>query len=340
MRETTLIRFLRRLDLWPLKQSGTHFKTSCLLQETRHVNGIDSHPSATISADTFPSWFQCFSCGAKMPLYRAVQLACVHKLGRGWAQVANEMMQAEEQEQPIGIVRRPKVLVDVPVDMTPTLRKLIESGGMEYPDHVVEFFAEKNVTVETARRLLWCFIPAGYVADPMTRDPSGEIIPAIFDSVLFPTLIRNPTNPKKAMCVGAQARPVPKRRIKYITLFPYNAGFYLYGEHLLPTTPGQPLFVVEGPIDMAHLLQLGFPAIALFGLHVTAPRAAKIARNHTGPIFLFLDPDQREQKSVESAMTGLKKKNPDVRLVQWKTDPKYCSENDLREITGTDPPPR
>ncbi len=341
MREETLARYMTRLGMWPLKRSGqNHFKMACLFQETRHAKGFDTHPSATVSADTFPSWFSCFACETKMPLWRAVLLTCLRRPGSGWARIAEEIKQAEEQEQPITLngIRAPKI--DVPVDMTVELRQLISDGGMDYPQKILDFLEEKNVSVDTARSLYWCFVPAGYENKHMTKDENGDVVPALFDSLLFPMLVRRPDRPEKVMCVGAAARPVPKKKIKYITLFPYNAGSYLYGEHLLPTSQGQPFFVVEGPLDAAHLLQEGFPAGSLSGLHVTPARCGKIARGHAGPVFLFLDPDQRERKSVETALTSLKKKNADVRLVNWPTDPKYCTKEDLRKITGYDPPAR
>jgi 5S rRNA maturation endonuclease (ribonuclease M5) len=337
MREQTLIRFLQRLGFTDLKRSGlTHFKVPCLYQETKHERGFDTRPSATVSIDTTPSWFRCFACETKRPFWKAVLDNALHNPGQNWARMAIEMRDIEDVEGKTTL-RRPTTapLIDTPTNMSSSIQRLIEGGALDYPAPVLELLLEKGVPKETARKLLWCFVPEGYADEHMKKE-DDEIVPAQHDCLLFPTLVKTDTD---IICVGGQARPLrlTRRMSKYTTLLPYNAGYYLYAEHLLHRWRGKPLCVVEGPLDTAHLISLGFPAVGLFGLHATQARVRKIADRHGGPVFVFLDPDKAGTGSVDKVTAALKQGIRSVQVLKANKDPKFCSVTEVATLTGFDP---
>lgn len=337
MREQTLVRFLQRLGFTDLKRSGlTHFKVPCLYQETKHAKGYDTRPSATVSIDTSPSWFRCFACETRRPFWKAVMDNALRNPGQNWARIATEMRDIEDEEG-MTTIRRPSSAptTDVAVNMSSSIQRLIEGGALEYPKPVLDLLEEKGVSPAVARKLLWCFVPKGYADDHMKKE-DDEIVPALHDCLLFPTLVKTDTD---VVCVGGQARPLrlSRQMSKYITLLPYNAGFYVYGEHLLDKWKGKPLIIVEGPLDAAHLIGLGFPCVALFGLHATPARVKKIADLHGGPVFVFLDPDKAGGGAVFKVLEALKRSIRVVKSIEGKTDPKYCTFDELVALTGFDP---
>jgi DNA primase len=64
----------------------------------------------------------------------------------------------------------------------------------------------------------------------------------------------------------------------------------LYGFHHLPSPLPQGLAVVECPWGVMRLAQIGIPAVALLGIHLSRPQVALLRR--TSPLVLMLDGDQ------------------------------------------------
>ena len=64
----------------------------------------------------------------------------------------------------------------------------------------------------------------------------------------------------------------------------------LYGFHRLPSPRPQGLAVVECPWSVMRLAQLGIPAVALLGIHLSATQLELLRR--TSALALMLDGDQ------------------------------------------------
>lgn len=333
MNETSLIQFLKELGLWPLKRSGTwHYKCECFYQSIKHPRGVDRHPSGTISFDgDGESWFECFTCDTKKPFHQVImENAARWALGNGWTAIARRMADEEERQQQCRPIRKPRKFVARIRDCNAGLKQLIEAGGLRYPQYMVEFMESKGVSAEWARKFGFCFVPAGYVDPFLNLDENGKPIPIAADSIFFPTLTHNERG--NLVCAGGQARPFEGKTKKYYTMYPYSSRSFTFGEQFLSRAEGQPLFVVEGQFDVAHIMQEGFFATGIFGLHLNQPRILKIKRAKPSRVILFMDPDEAGQKVVTQNARLLGFEGLTTQIVTGKMDPKYSTTKQLQEF--------
>jgi len=336
MDESTVISMLKKLGL-PIKKSGeSHYKIACLYQQTKHAQGFDRRPSATISVETNPSWFRCHACNTTAPFWKALVDNALHNPGQNWAQIG-QLIQLSEKETIAKGARSPKILqrVDSPINTNESVKNLIKNGGLDYPSIFLEFIKSKNISEEMARKLLWCYMPEGYEDPRMPINAEGEVRPAQSELIVLPTLIKDSQN--NTVCVGAAARDLRPKSFgsKYTTIFPYNAGFYVYGQQLKPAPPPAPILVVEGQFDVAHLLEIGFSAYGVFGLQIT-PARSKFFSQFPNRIIAFFDDDAPGQNSVAKAIQKLKTKNRLVESISG-LDPKRCTIEELATRVNFDP---
>lgn len=324
MRESTLIAFLTDLGLWPAKRSGdNHFGIRCLYPH-KHVKGMDIKPSAGVSFDDGISWFSCFACGTKRPM-----VAAVYENGtQGWSLISIKYKAIEEIELKDIVINKPLVneITLTPTNCNAGLKRLRKHG---LTNELKDFLISKHVDPEFAwKKFFVAYVPEGHTDEFMGVDEFNEPKRAKNSSIFTPTLIQDN---RGIVCIGGQARPIYGTK-SYFTLYSYSARNYLYGEHLLETVKGKPLFVEEGQFDVIKTWQCNQAAVGLFGLFVSEPRAFKIARARPSHVRLFLDPDKYGKDATEAATSKLHDRGILTTVVDHGTDPKYCDELTFKKL--------
>lgn len=327
MQEATLVDFLRKLDLWPLKYSGNScFKLKCLYRHSRHEGGEDRRPSAIVSFDNSasPSWFTCFGCGASKPFLEAVsETAATHDIR--WARLASQQRAIEDRELQDRPLKRMEPTRHTVRNYSRSLKQLLQ---FTYPDDMVEFLDSKGVSVGAAQDAMIAYMPEGYLDDQMTTDEEGNPKPAFSDMIVIPTIV---PYRGKLRCVGAQARPW-KSGVKYYTPYPYEAKYHLWGQQWLEEAKGQPLFVTEGQFDALHLRDLGAHAVSLMGVALSHPKVIQLRKAGPGIILPWLDPDTAGRGAMPRIKKALDNEGLAYRLIEATHDPKYCSRKQLTKI--------
>ena len=82
----------------------------------------------------------------------------------------------------------------------------------------------------------------------------------------------------------------------------------LYGFHRLPSPWPQGLAVVECPWSVMRLAQIGIPAVALLGIHLSGPQLALLRR--TSALVLMLDGDQAGRSASRQIAATLNRYTP------------------------------
>lgn len=334
MREELLTGFLTELGLWPLKKSGSfNFSLGCLYQESRHKNGYDRRPSATVSFNQGTSWFRCYACGTRRPFVQAVlDLAMTSPSTVGWARLSSKYAELEGTDTSSGglaVPGKPPERVAAR-DCMPGLGALFKN---EYPKHMVDFLNSKGVSEKTARSFAVSFVPAGHVDEFLQRGEDGKPMPVKSDTIFIPTLIRGKDG--QLLCVGGQGRPLDSRGLKYYTMYPHAIGQYLYGQHLAYKLNGASFFLVEGAFDVMHVWQEQSRALGLFGLHANQQRCLRLKNINPTEIKVFLDPDYSGQGAVSKVIKTLEEHGLNASPVTSDKQPKECSAEELDTLLKT-----
>lgn len=308
-------------------ESGdSHLSLSCLMAPYRHEGGMDGTPSMTVSVDdTGPSTVRCHMCQYRVSLYNAVMdLNVLHR--GGFRNLAEWVREVDTALKKLGTIEA-KEKKDKPlsiINYSSELRKYLAVG---LPPHALEFLSSKGIPEQTARFMNFAWIEKATIK----KYDKTEI--EVKDSILIPVMSRVSG---KLICIGAQARPIKRKttRSKYFTFFKFKAGHFLYAEHLLHHASGKPLFVLEGPLDVAHFASIGVHSVGLFGLYLNQPRVAKIVCNQPRIVFVMLDPDPEGQKRVERIVMKIRKAGLMVAPIVPTKDPKCLTREDLTSLTG------
>jgi len=308
-------------------ESGdSHLSLSCLMAPYRHEGGMDETPSMTVSVDdTSPSIARCHMCQYRANLYNAVMdLNVLHRGAfRNLAEWVREVDAALKKLETVEVKEKKEKPLSI-INYSSELRKYLADG---LPPGALEFLASKGIPEQTARFMNFAWIEKAAIK----KYDKTEV--EVRDSILIPVMSRVSGN---LICVGAQARPLTRKATssKYFTFFKFKAGHFLYAEHLLDRAAGNPLFVLEGPLDVAHFASIGVHAVGLFGLYINQPRMAKIIHSQPRIVFVMLDPDPEGQKRVERIVMKIHNAGLMVAPIVPTKDPKYLTREDLTALTG------
>lgn len=324
MKEEELRSILYSIDPdMDISRSGdAHLAIPCLMAESRHRGGVDRRPSMTISHDTGASFAWCWSCGYKKPFSDMLFELGRHRSGLAKAGLAVQQLEA-------GTIRIPhltdKPETDAPV---PTYTDLLkEVYPNPWPSKAVQFLTSKGVSLRTAKAFGCSFLPKG--ADLLL--PSGEEFVARFDLILFPvvTKINNTLE-----CVGCLGRYIDEayKGSKYFFPMPVKSTNYFFGEQMLSMKEDLPMFIVEGPLDMMHLTELGFRSLGNMGLGVSEKKVAKLLAANPKYVILLLDPDAAGVQGQQKYIKALSLSN--IQAISRKTsvDPKYLDKTTLENL--------
>jgi len=324
MKEENLRSILYAIDPnMDISRSGdTHLAVRCLMAAKRHRDGIDRRPSMTISHGDGTSFAWCWSCGYKKPLSDTL-----FELGRhhgGMARLGLEVQQAEA-----GTIRvpqlgqRPETASPV-VTYTDILKELYSNP---WPSTVAQFMASKGVSIRTAKAFGCAFMPKG----SEILLPSGDEFVAKYDLILFPVVTKLNG---ELECVGCLGRYVDStyKGTKYFFPMPVKSTNYFFGEQMLNMREKLPIFIVEGPLDMMHLAELGFRSLGNMGLGVSDKKVAKLLASNPKYVILLLDPDAAGIQGQQKYLNTLNKAN--IQAISRKTtvDPKYLDKTTLENL--------
>lgn len=120
---------------------------------------------------------------------------------------------------------------------------------------------------------------------------------------------------------SAVAREFGKWKVP--TAFPKAS--LLYGRHHLGDLMGRGLVVTECPWGVLRLAQVGLPAVALLGCHLSEPQLSMLARS--SQVTLLLDGDQAGRVASQNIRKVLESKI----AVHVATLPDECDPDDLTD---------
>lgn len=124
-------------------------------------------------------------------------------------------------------------------------------------------------------------------------------------------------------------RPLRPDRPKYLADKGAPKRESLYGWHLVPRVTSV-LVVVEAELDALHLLQYGYPALAMGGLALSPLQVEQLQRRGAA-VILWPDGDEAGQEAIPRLQHALR----DVVLLPFTCpagDPKQYGESDLRTL--------
>lgn len=301
-----------------IKESGeAYFGFSCPFAKWRHAKGVDRRPSMTAEIkESGASVLRCHTgdCGYKGSLVDAVTQLNVHYNGA----LTDVAVWVREHDGDVKFEIKVKKVQEVK-DYTAQLLEILKTP---FPPEGEAFLASKGCTVETARKMFcgWVNSYEGHKSDGKTY--------VLRNAVVFPSVVRTDG---RLICVGGQAREIvgSKHKSKYTTIFPFRSGDYLYGEHLLEKVRGEILALVEGPLDVNHLVQLDVIAAAVYGTFMGGAKIEKIKRAGPRQVVIFTDPDSPGRKAANRMRDDLIKEGVSTRIVDQNKDPKVFDGQDL-----------
>lgn len=297
-----------------------HYGLSCLFSD-RHDDGLDIGPSMTISVDDEgPSFLKCHACR-----YTGVLVDGMNTLNMSHDGVLSDLVEWVRQHDTKAVVKIGKRAekVYVPKNYSKDLRELLKA---KYPKRLLDFLKEKGSDEKTARGMMCAWVEK--------KEFSTMKTPMLVENTLvFPILSRASG---KLMCVGAQARRIGENRgSKYFTIFPFEGGRHLVGEHLLPMSEMRRLFVLEGPLDVLHFRMIGEEAVGLMGLHLSPSKTQKIRNSGARCVYVTLDPDQDGKGTAEEIAKKLSCETLQARVLKLGTDPRKATKETIEKHLGS-----
>lgn len=302
------------------KSSGEeHFGFSCLFADS-HDDGLDSGPSMTVSIDDEgPSFLKCHCCGYKGPLVDGL-----NRLNMSFSGVLSDLVEWVRQNDAKATVRLGKKAekVYVPKNYSNELKELL---GTKYPKALLDFLASKGSNEAVAREMMCAWVEK--------KDFSTMKTPLTVENTLVLPILTRVTG--KLTCVGAQARRIDGNRgSKYFTIFPFEGGRHLFGEHTLNSVEKRRLFVLEGPLDVLHFRAIGEKAVGLMGLHLSHDKIQKIQRSGARRVYVLFDPDQNERGTAEKVAKALTTETFQATALKFDSDPRTITKEMLTKMLG------
>lgn len=325
MQEDSIRSILDRLPMVEkVGRSGNAFlAVPCLMAATRHPSGKDGHPSMTISISDGLSFVCCWSCGYKKPFVDTLfELNMIHG---GLAELALEAQQIE-QNRPFRLITSTKnEQIKSVVDYTEVLNELYLNSWSE---KAIAFLNQKGVELKTAQMFDCAFVPAGQTIIL----PDGDEKDVHYDLILFPIMSKAPDG--TFICVGAQGRylDAPPTSPKYFAPFPFSSGDFFFGEQALDIRQRQPVILVEGPLDVMHVIQEGYRAVGNLGLSLQDKKAQKLLAVNPKYVMILLDPDDRGQSAVKTVERVLSKHGIQTIVRKTDKDPKYLTKSQINHL--------
>lgn len=296
---------------------GTDLLSNCPFEAYTHSDGQDTKPSFGISLGNGHVW-NCFSCGKRG---RGV-LFLLKRLEKFNPQVASLIAEYSELEE---------------MFLANELMDAIQRIAEKYKDSVKNIKFTK-VWDESIIEKYKGKIP-GYVIDRIGKDVELEEVLNVarlftlgYDDVNLILII--PIRNSEGVIVGIGRRFLEEGR--YMDMFSWNKGDYLYGEQFFDGD-NQNVYIVEGYFDVWRMYALGYTNVyGVMHSGITDRQANKIAafgRN----VYLLPDPDEAGKKLIEVAKVKFKSLGVPVFVGKRMLyqDPSYCSKEELEKYINS-----
>lgn len=298
-----------------------HFFIKCLVQH-KHAKGSDTRPSMTVSYDCDTAWARCFACGHNKPLRDTLyELAAEQLIDASVAILYDEYL----SKRPLSLapVVRHREAVDYTIPW-------LDIRKQPMPEKALEFLKTKGVfKQQTIDMFGLAYVPANHSDDWMGEASDGSPKVTKQDGILLPVLDIHDGNIR---CVGAQLR-LMDGQFRYYAIYKFPSQDRLFGEHLLPSVKNKDLFLTEGPFDAMHIAECGFNAVALFGTHMHAKKAATIASAAPSMVHVLLDADAAGKKAVKGVSAILQEYGIPFCSHISNKDPKLYTKTELFNLT-------
>lgn len=312
MNEHDLRQVLTMAGAKEVKPSGDRYLMANCLFPWEHKNQQDTRPSMSVSIDAGgPSWVRCFGCGYHRPLSVAIRDLARKMPVYGFQELADWVEKCEGSLVPVpGEARTPEKRLERVLDYT---EQALSLRNVPLPGRAQAFLATKGV-------------PPDFAAEQVLWEPKKRCL-------VFPVLA---WREDKLRVIGAGARKPrapTNRETKYWTIWEFDAGLHLYGEHLLPQWKGMNVLAVEGYMDALHCWWLRKPCVALIGKSFGPERAKMLHRWGIRSVCLAFDPDVYEaagwEKRVNRILASLESEGVRAYYVIPEKDPKYLDKETL-----------
>jgi len=297
-----------------------HLKTCCLMGH-RHTRGVDRSPSMTVSFDVPIPWIECFACGYKKPLERALyELVAESRLDPEVAILFTDYKRGALTLEPLTKKLR---TVDYSIPLAHVRKN-------EFPSNVVLFLRTKGITKRSTVDLFQlAYMPAGHSDEWLGEDSSGNPRVMRMEGIVLPVLVPHEGG---LMCVGAQLRYI-EGEFRYYAVYPFPSQSRLFGEHLLPACKGKHLFLTEGPFDAMHIVEEGHNAVAIMGTAMHDEKALTISAAGPEMVHILLDNDAAGEKARPKIESILKKYGIPFCSHKATKDPKQYTRSEFDQFT-------
>lgn len=241
-----------------LNSKGTDFIANCPFQQFTHSDGIDRNPSFGISLNHGNKW-NCFSCNLKGMgvIYLLTRLmkygAQVQPLINQYSQYENTFLVSELLEAIQRFSEQAKIDIAKTKFSPVWSESVMEQYKGKIPMYVIDRIGQDlplDVVLNVAR-----LFTLGY-------DEENKVL-----------II--PVRDRECKIVGIGRRFIEEN--KYIDVFGWQKGDYLYGEQFFDNEQTN-IYIVEGYFDVWRMYALGYSNVyAVMGNKLTERKAHKIA---------------------------------------------------------------
>lgn len=238
------------LDLVGVKPAAKHrdgwVVASCPLGPWRHQSGKDSDPSFAVRLEPGDNFTNCFSCGWHGKLSDlAVELMAVGAPGR-----LGEALQRAESEAANAPLIAPHGAAAAPPE--------------PWPEWWLESFPPARS----------CPPAADYLASRRTPERVADLLDLRYDN--YRGRVVFPVRDDEGRLVGAQGRSVTGSDLRYLTytMGGASSGSVMLGEHWLDFD--RPVLLVEGPFDLARVLQVYRNSAAILTAQISAAKVRRL----------------------------------------------------------------